>query len=187
MTSETVNMIVSICALLTSVAAFVVSIIFSCLQVKHNRTSVKPIASIVVGDYENLIYVEIRNVGTGPLTINSLIIEADGDDSFKRLIDLFPNIGQMWDDFVDDVAGRTIGVKGKLVLLRISPQSDEVRRILREKLAKVKVTVKYSDIYKKKQPDANRTLDFFGRHDRKPEAIASSAAPASKYMSPNRK
>ena len=114
-------------------------------------------------------------------------IEADGDDSCKRLIDLFPNIGQMWDDYVEDVDGRTIAVRGKVVLLRISPESDDVRRILREKLANVTVKVEYFDIYGKKQPEETRLLNFFGRHEPKPKAVTSSAASASKFKQQRKK
>ena len=154
--------VISICAVIISVISLITSIVFSRLQMKHNKNSVRPISSITVSDYEDDIAVKIKNVGTGPLMIKALKFKDNLQES-SVLISMMPKINQLWRTFTEAVDGRTIPVGGELVLLELIPESEEVKSEVRSKLAKITVILCYEDIYGTKFED-QRTLDFFGRH-----------------------
>ena len=155
--------ITSVCAVIISVMSMVFTIIFSILQVKHNKNSVRPISAIQVKDYEDLLSVEIKNVGTGPLTITKLIAKNDTQQS-SELIELLPHIGQPWSTFVEKVDGWTIPAGEKIVLVELQPLNDKIKKSVRRSLAKTTIVLHYTDIYKTRFYD-ERKLDFFGRHD----------------------
>ncbi len=75
--NEYLMSITSICAVVISTVSMVFTVIFSVLQIKHNKNSVRPISAIKVSDYENKISVRIENVGTGPLLIKKMIATND--------------------------------------------------------------------------------------------------------------
>lgn len=156
--------ITSACAVIISVLSMVFTIIFSILQVKHNKNSVRPISAIQINDYEDLISVEIRNVGTGPLKITKLIAKNSTEQS-SELIDLLPPIGQPWSTFVENVDGWTIPAGEKIVLIEVRPMNDRIKNKVRRSLAQTTIILHYTDIYNTKFFDA-RKLDFFGRHER---------------------
>lgn len=99
----------SVFAVLVSIISIIFTVIFSIQQIKHNKNSVRPIAAIQCSDYENLISVSIRNVGTGPLTVDKLICKYKNNIEESTLIDLLhliiPNINQNWDDYVENIDG----------------------------------------------------------------------------------
>lgn len=155
--------ITSVCAIVISIISIIFTTIFSILQVKHNKNSVRPISSILLNDYEDLLSVYIENVGTGPLTIKALTC-CDGLTTVDSLIELMPKVDQAWSTFCESINGRTIPVGGRIVLVEIQPQNAETRSRIRAKLSRVKVSVEYSDIYNSKFNDY-RELSYFGRHD----------------------
>lgn len=69
--SDYLMALTSIFAVIISIISMVFTVIFSVLQIKHNKNSVRPISAIKVTDYENKISVRIDNVGTGPLIIKN--------------------------------------------------------------------------------------------------------------------
>ena len=154
--------ITSICTVIISVISLVTTIIFSRLQIKHNKNSVRPISAIKVSDYENDIAVKLENVGTGPLLIKRLRFKDRLRES-STLISMMPKIDQLWTTFTGAVDDWTIPVDGKLILLELIPESDAVKDIIRKKLANITVILQYEDIYGTKFYD-QRKLDFFGRH-----------------------
>ena len=155
--------ITSICAVIISIISMIFTVIFSMLQIKHNKNSVRPISAIKVSDYEDKIAVKIHNVGTGPLLIKKLTLK-NGVKESSTLISMMPEIEQLWSTFTESIDGWTIPVGGKVILLEIHPKSDKVRKIVRKELAKITVSLDYTDIYHTKFYDF-RELDFFGRHE----------------------
>lgn len=152
----------SLFAVLVSIVSMVFTVVFSLLQNKHNKNSVKPISAIQFSDYENKIAVSIKNVGTGPLTIERLVF-SDDENSSSDLISLMPPINQWWSTYTEPVDGWTIPVGGQLTILELCPHSDETRVLVRKTLAKITAQLVYRDIYRTKFKD-KRSLDFFGRH-----------------------
>lgn len=161
--SDVLIAITSVCAVGISIISMVFTTIFSMLQLKHNKNSVRPISAIHVKDYENLLSVEIKNVGTGPLTITKLIAKNDVEES-SELVNILPNIGQHWSTFVENVDGWTIPAGEKITLIEVVPINSNVKDILRRSLSKTTIKLQYTDIYKTKFFD-ERKLDFFGRHE----------------------
>ena len=67
--------------------AFVLSIITLWQQRKHNRLTVRPLASIESGDYGNWVFVRVVNNGTGPMIIKSLTVNGERKPLYKALPD----------------------------------------------------------------------------------------------------
>ena len=130
-------------------------------QRRHDRDSVRPISAIEVDDYEDLLAVRISNVGIGPLTIKEILFTAPGQKG-AILVNMMPQIDQMWDTFTKDVTGWTIPVGGHVSLLQLTPLRADTRQSVRRALAPVTVFIKYTDIYR--TPFTySRDLSFFAR------------------------
>lgn len=162
MNSETLIAITSVCAVFISIVSMVFTVIFSILQQKHNKNSVKPISAIKPYDYEDELTVKIQNVGTGPLTIKKVVFKNSSKES-DTLISLMPKIDQGWSTFTDSIDGCTIPVGGELILLRLYPESEKTKTIVRKALSKITIYLEYTDIYDTVFKD-EKSLDFFGRH-----------------------
>ena len=154
--------ITSVFAVIISIVSMISTFIFSRLQIKHNKNSVKPISSIQISDYEDRINVKVKNVGTGPLTIISLKCK-NGIKEEDALIKMMPIINQAWSTFTECVDNWTIPVGGQLVLVELIPQSDHDKALVRRALSAITVSLDYTDIYGTRFHD-ERSLDFFGRH-----------------------
>lgn len=161
--------ITSIFAVLVSIISLVSSIVFSRLQVIHNKNSVRPISAIKIADYENRISVGIANVGTGPLLITNFTAKRDGEIC-KDLISMMPHIHQNWTTFMESIENCTIPVGGKITLLELNPYSELDKRNVRISLSEITIYLEYTDIYSTKFYD-ERELSFFGRHNYKSETI----------------
>lgn len=153
----------SIFAVIISIVSMVFTVIFSILQIKHNKNSVRPISAIKVNDYENKISVRIDNVGTGPLIIKKLTL-TNGIRTSSTLISMMPRINQLWATFTENVDGWTIPVGGQITLIELNPKDEYVKRTIRNELSKIIVYLEYTDIYNTDFRD-ERKLDFFGRHN----------------------
>ncbi len=57
----TITDILALTAVILSVVSIVATVIFSLLQQKHNKNSVRPICEIKFSDYENLVSVYLRS------------------------------------------------------------------------------------------------------------------------------
>ena len=99
----------------------------------------------------------------GALTIIKRLIFKNAFQESSTLISMMPPIDQLWDTFTECVDGWTIPVEGEIIILRIHPESNEVRALIRKELSQITVFLEYTDIYNTKFED-NRCLDFFGRH-----------------------
>ena len=162
LSSDDLVAVTSVCAVFISIISMISSVVLSMPQVEHNKNSVRPISAIKLNDYENVIAVKLQNVGTGPLIIKRLIFKNAFQES-STLISMMPPIDQLWDTFTECVDGWTIPVEGEIIILRIHPESNEVRALIRKELSQITVFLEYTDIYNTKFED-NRCLDFFGRH-----------------------
>jgi hypothetical protein len=67
---EAIAAIANTVAAFGSVAVAIIAIFVSIKalrhQREHNKLSVKPLAQVLIGDYENRVYVKLVNTGTGP-------------------------------------------------------------------------------------------------------------------------
>jgi len=140
------------------------------VQQKHNRLSVKPIAIVSVGDYENELAVYLQNKGKGPLIIKKLSFIDQGGKTEKAIIDFFGSDYKnvVWSTFVADIDGWTILPNETKTLIKLNGDSADkefinVREKVRKVLAQIQVEVLYQDIYEKDMPKKNRKLDWFAR------------------------
>lgn len=140
-------------------------------QREHNRLSVRPLAYIMIGDYENQLFVKLRNNGTGPMIVKSLSIigaQNEAEPLINAMPDLHPKVS--WTNFVEECSGRSIPPGGELVLLDLSSESSSSPgqfRLSRDKvrlaLGKLEVRAEYTDIYGTKLPASSRSLKWFHR------------------------
>lgn len=165
-------------AALASLFAVGVSIYALIVQVRHDRKSVQPIPQIVVGDFENHLRVAIENAGIGPLTISSFKVTDANGDVRKSIIEFMPNISLnfLWDNFVEEIEGRTIPAQDSLEVLSFSGQSvfgniatvpnflPETYESIRQALGELTVELKGTDIYGKRLQYCSRKLDWFLRN-----------------------
>jgi hypothetical protein len=140
-------------------------------QREHNRLSVRPLANITVGDFEDWLYVKLENNGTGPLLIKVIRVIGATDPS-EPLINCMPELDPKvsWTNFIEESSGRSMQPGGEIPLIELSSESSSSqaqfalsRDRVREALGKLKVEVEYTDIYGSKLPLALRDLDWFHR------------------------
>jgi hypothetical protein len=152
----------------------IIALIFTAItfrvQRKHNRLSVRPIAIISVGDYENKLTVSIQNKGTGPLIIKDLSITSENGKIEKAIINYFDSDYDhvVWSTFCADIDGWAIlpGETQTLIKLDGNPADEDfvlIRNRVRKVLASLKVELRYQDIYEIDMPKKVRKLDFFAR------------------------
>jgi hypothetical protein len=143
-------------------------------------SAVRPLANIRVGDYENHVFVEVVNNGTGPMIIKSITINNSPQPLHIALWEVLPE-GIRWRHFTGDCADLSVPAGGKIVLVDLSSRTytgvDEgkfaaARELVRQALGNITVRVKYTDMYNKNQSAAERTLDWF--HRANPRLVPSS-------------
>ena len=175
---ETANSIATIASASVALAAVILSMVSICIarstlksQQAHNKLSVRPLAYIMIGDYEGRIFVKIRNHGTGPMIINSVTVIGATDPN-KPLIQSMPLLGPKtaWTNFVGDCSGRSIPVGGEIDLIDFTFQEgfceSEYRRVsleARKILGDFEICVDFTDIYGSNLPPSHRSLEFFHR------------------------
>ncbi len=140
-------------------------------QREHNRLSVRPLAYVMVGDYENRLFVKLRNNGTGPMITTSILV-AGAQDPSRPLIDAMPVLHPKvnWTNFVKDYEGRSIAAGDEMMLLDLSSETSSshdqfalARDRVRLALGNLEVHVEYTDIYNTELPVASRSLKYFHR------------------------
>jgi len=175
-TSGSNNDVITYCAVIVSVFSLAISIWALLTQRKHNRNSLKPIAQITLGDYLGQLYVRIDNNGTGPLLVKEFAATSH-TTSFNNLITAIDaNIRSaiIWINLVEEIALKTIlpGKSLTLIKAELSTAStsgqmtieEQQWNLLRSCLAKITVTVTFTDIYGTKFPKVQRELKWFGRN-----------------------
>lgn len=153
---------VDVIALVVASFSLIISCYFSYLQQKHNKNSVKPIASIIFSDYEDLIRVSIKNSGTGPLIIKKVTV-IKKDQTKSDLISFMPHINQTWKDFTTNFEGLALSVNDEIAMISLIPINDENKYQVRQALSDITIKVEYEDVYGTKF-EIQRKCDFFGRH-----------------------
>ena len=155
-------------AMIISTLSFIITMKFNKRQIEHNRNCLKPICSIGLTNYENFISVRIENNGMGPLIIKSIkcVNESTGESTDEgSLYKLLPEELQRKNFhriLIRLGMSSSISVNGKKYLLSISLEDEETRRLLRECLKDITVSVEYTDIYNSKFERVERKLTLFG-------------------------
>ena len=167
---DQINALAALCALFVSFLSIVLTVLTLRLQRIHNFKSLTPIASIIIGDYEDKLEVAVRNDGVGPLVVERLVV-SDGNQGKGDLISWMPQTpdGIYWSTFTAHNEGRCISPNNNLVLIELEgdPTDHEFasfRDTVRHTLSGLTVTVEYKDIYDRRMPPNQRPLKWFARN-----------------------
>jgi hypothetical protein len=171
---------IALASLAVAVLAFLSARNTARAQHEHNQLSVRPLANIAFGDYENDLWVKLVNNGTGPMVIKSITAIGAANPS-EPLINAMPDLPRndlvTWRHYIAaDTTGRSIRAGGgQLGLLRLSRDNRKEALALRElfalsrdtiraALGPLRLRVEYTDIYEKKFV-TERSLDYFLRNE----------------------
>lgn len=127
----------------------------------------KPYGDIVIGNYEDCLYVDLRNKGVGTMIIKKVVAKPQQGLIKTNLIDLMPILssGKKWTNFVHEIEGKALSPGEKLNFLKIefgeTPSDAGIRENIREALSKIEISVEYIDIFNKPQGIAHRNLNEF--------------------------
>lgn len=163
----------AVSALFVSLVSILLAFASLWMQRRHNYKSLTPIASLPVGDYENLIEVKLRNTGVGPLIVKKFTARK-GTQSKDNLISWMPETpeGIYWDTFYNDLAGLCVPPNETAIIIKLNGTLEDktfvsFRDKVRNELSKISIEVEYRDIYKRNMPSKSRDLTWFGRHSGK--------------------
>lgn len=167
---DQINALAAVCALFVSFLSILLTIRTLRLQRIHNFKSLTPIASILIGDYENELTVKVKNAGIGPLIIERFTA-SDGEEQKDDVISWMPPTpaGIYWTTFTTNQEGRCISPNHETVVLQLNGDpSDESFRLFRNEvrhaLSRLTVAIEYKDIYDRRMPIKQRDLKWFARH-----------------------
>jgi hypothetical protein len=174
----------TIIALSVSIASIVFTYIQLRIQRTHNKKTVKPIGRIIIGDYENQIFVKLENSGVGPLIIKEILTKNKKIQTTNSFISILPDDLKRritWTNFTGDYQGRTIipGQSLELVVWTINQSYEKTasgderifkdRNDLRKALKDICVSVNYTDIYENEEFTHELNNEKFnacyGRHE----------------------
>ena len=150
---------------ITAVIALLFSFYGLYLQRKHNRLSVKPNANFIFGNYENDIYVKLRNTGLGPLVIvkNSITFEGKNYTAIIETLDE-KLLEIVYTDFCESIDSRTLPPGDEIFLIRYQTHDRKDAKnikLLRKHLSKLVFNIEYKDFYNKKYPVSCRDGTWF--------------------------
>lgn len=164
--------IVAVIALLTSIISTWIAYHTFKLQRIHNTKSVKPIIHIGQWDYENKLYVTLKNVGNGLALVNNLKVSNGNKKSKDCIYDWLPkqlpgsmNYSQYWTPTKFVVQSNE---EIRLIEIPIDlskPKQVEIREKIRKKLGQLTVEVDYKDIYDNQMDTEMLSLEYFNRKD----------------------
>ena len=140
------------------------------LQRQNNLMEVRPLPYISCADYEDLLWVKVRNDGVGPLIINDVTFFREGKAAeFPDLISYMPRLpsGLHWSKFSRGLA-RTVAIGADLPLLELhldpsNKSHTRFRDACRAELRRIEVKVFYTDLHGTPFQPVSRFLDFFAR------------------------
>lgn len=160
------ELVVAIAAAFISLVSLGVAIAAMRVQRMHNYLSVKPIAHFSRGDYEDSVFVKLKNYGTGPMLIESFTVFCE-HGALKRMIDAFADLAEQitWDTFTDTIDGRALAPGKEFVLLKATFGAGqvEIKNQIRLTLSKMTLRLTYKDVYDRKQPVVSEELKWFAR------------------------
>ena len=164
------NSITAMCALVVSVLATCLAVWSAVTQRKHMKLSVKPIAAVPVGDFEQEIGVYLSNKGLGPMLVKKLEVTDKKGNAHSDLISHMPELNEdtTWSSFHGSVDGSFLeqGKKFELLLLEGNPNSasfQKSRDLVRTHLKDLVIRVEYEDLYGQTMETVERELSWFGR------------------------
>lgn len=154
------------------VATVSIGIAFYGVKLQHRNIllSVRPLPYISCADYENLLWVKIRNDGVGPLLIKAVHFNREeAIDEFADLVSYMPKLppGLFWSKFSSGLV-RTVPLGGDLPLLEFAldpakPTQARFRDRCRAELQRIEVIVEYTDMHGSAFVPVSRNLDWFKR------------------------
>lgn len=167
------QIIIAICTVIVAIFALILSA-FSIdqskkafeQQQKHDKLTIRPIGDLVLSDFGNMICIKIKNNGTGPMIIKSIVTKKDLDSKEYPIEWMPPDI--TWENFQGDINNHAIKEGDYIELLKYtSPKTSHITDpniyIIRSILKDLTISIEYEDIYNTKQPKISRKLDWFGR------------------------
>jgi hypothetical protein len=165
--------IIALLALLTSVISVIVSFMTFKLQRTHYTKSVKPIIHIGQWDYENRIFVTMKNCGSGLAIVKQMKVLNKKNESKTCIYDWLPsklpgtmNYKEYWTPYTEFVVQPSETIK--LIELDIDTASKlekKTREDIRRILGQLTVEVIYRDIYDNEMPIKRAELPHFLRTD----------------------
>lgn len=113
----------ALAALVVSLMSIVLTVWNMIAQRSHNRKSVLPIGQLTEGDYEDRIFVGVRNSGIGPMLIDKILVKKQGANAETRLaiIDFMPPLpdGILWSTFMTDMSGSAVPADKERTLISL--------------------------------------------------------------------
>lgn len=165
--------LIALLALSVSISSTAIAYYTFKLQRTHNVKSVKPILHIGQWDYENRIFVTLKNVGYGIALVKKMNIYNTKGEQKTCIYDWLPkslpgqmNYKEYWTPYTEFVvqSGETI----KLIEIPIDilkPKQIKMREKLRKILGQLTVEVLYQDVYENPMPIKKMQLTHFLRLD----------------------
>jgi hypothetical protein len=161
----------AIAALFVSSLSIVLAVGNFVMQRRHNRKSVQPIGHISVGDYENQIFVRLRNDGVGPMVVKNVVVRnRENGETKESIIDFMPTLpgDYQWTTFIREMRGRAISANDYLTLILLEGGVQDrrfvsSRQIVRKLVSILSIEVTYENIYGELMEPASRNLDWFAR------------------------
>lgn len=126
--------------------ALIVTIYTAYLQRVHNRTSIKPICTIIEKYHRHNIAILIVNQGLGAMIIDKISVRK-GRAERDNLIEFMPKVDQMWNGFSLEIEGRAILPNQELVLCAIDPKSDAIHQKILDALMDIEIDLYFHDAY----------------------------------------
>jgi hypothetical protein len=149
------------------------------LQRQNNLMAVRPLPYISCADYEDLLWVKVRNDGVGPMLVRSVTFNRDGSPGeFENILSYLPPLprGMYWSKLSKDYV-RTVPIGSDIPLIELhidptKPVQAKYRDDLRKALQRLEVIVNYTDMHGSAFKPVSRNLNWFDRR------VASSRASA---------
>jgi len=132
-----------------------------------------PVASIRVGDYQDNLEVKVRDSGIGPLVVERFTIftTAIPSQTKDNVVDWLPEQPDelLYSHFVRDLSGWCIAPNTEVMVFQLEGEPDDetfsqFRDRVRTALSGLTVALEYEDIYSRRMPRQERSLNWFGRH-----------------------
>lgn len=138
-----------IIAIIISVVALFIAAWSGLITRKHNQISIKPYCAIIERYHEHNIAVVISNRGLGPLVIDHIDVYNSSEHK-DNLIELLPQVDQLWKGFSLEICGRAIMPDHEVRLCAIEPETPETRTKILEAISDITISLTYHDSYGKK-------------------------------------
>ena len=165
------EVVIALCALVTSAVSLAASIYFGWCTRDHNRRTVKPLPYASPSDFEDQLAIRLWNYGNGPLVLQKVIAHNKQNDLSGHLIDLLPPPpeGLYFSNYVKPRPGRAIPPGESLTLFEFTVEDSNRKAIayrdkLRDILGHFVMHIDYTDIYETIFPTYARDFTWFHRN-----------------------